>query len=128
MEICKQQSEIEMRFYKSTYLTGISVRSSMKGFPKCFSLSLHRAGRKQRRCSTVSSSSSSLQLLQKSFCGAFSLPVYVTTSQWTVGARISMPHSVRLSLSNSEVFFVVYHRPCLVRAATLWCVLPMGVG
>jgi len=87
----------------------ISVRSSMKGLLKCFSLSLHRAGQKQRRCST------------------FSLPACAPTSQWPVRARINMPHSVRLSLSNSEVF-VVYHRPCLVRDETLWCVLPMGVG
>jgi len=93
-----------------------------------FSLSLHRAGQKQRRCSTLSTSSSSLQLRQKSFCGAFSLPACAPTRQWPVGVRINMPHSVRLSLSNSEVFFVVYHRACLVRDATLWCVLPMGVG
>jgi len=46
----------------------------MKGLPKCFSLSLHRAGQKLRG------------------------------------------------------FFVVYHRPCLVRDTTLWCVLTMGVG
>jgi len=39
-------------------------------------------------------------ILQKSFCGAFSLPA---TSQWPVKARINMPHFVRLSLSSSEV-------------------------
>jgi len=103
----------------------ISVRPSTKGLLKCFSRSLHRAGQKQSRCSTVSSSSSSLQLLQKSFFGAFSLPACVPTSQWPVRARINMPHSVRLSLS---CFFVVYHRLRLVRDSTLWCALPMGVG
>jgi len=87
-------------------ISDISVRSSMKGLPKCFSLSLHRDGQKQRRCSTVSTSSSSLQLLQKSFCGAFSLPACAPTSQWPVRTRINMPHSVRLSLSKSEVFLL----------------------
>jgi len=100
----------------------------MKGFPKCFSLSLHRAGQKQRWCSIVSSSSSSLQLLQKSFFGAFSLPACVPKSQWPVRAQISMPHSVRLNLSSSEVFFIVYRRLCLMRETILWCVVPMGVG
>jgi len=44
-------------------ISGISVRSLMKGFPKC--LSLHKAGQKQKRCSTVSSTSSSLLLVEK---------------------------------------------------------------
>jgi len=89
----------------------ISVGSSMKGLPKCFILSLHRAGQKQRRCSTVSSSSSSLQLLQKSFFVAFSLPACVPTSQWPVRARTRMPHSVRLNLSSSEIvlLFITGH-------------------
>jgi len=86
-------------------ISDISVRPSMKGLLKGFSLSLHRAGHKRRRCSTVSSSFSSLQLLLKSFCGASSLPACVPTSQWPVRAQINMPHSVRLSLSNSEVYF-----------------------
>jgi len=83
-------------------ISDISVRSSMKGFLRCFSL--HRAGQKQTRCSTFSYSSSSLQLLQKLFFVDFSLPACVPTSQWPVRARINMSHSVRLSLSNSEDF------------------------
>jgi len=78
-------------------VSDISVRS-------VFSLSLHKAGQKQKSFSTACTSSSSLQLLQKSFCGAFSLPACAPTSQWPVRAQINMPHSVRLSLSNSEVF------------------------
>jgi len=58
-----------------------SDRLFMNGFPKWYSLDLHRAGQEQNRFSTVSSSSSSLQLLQKSFRGAPNLLACVPTNQ-----------------------------------------------
>jgi len=86
-------------------ISDIWVRSSMKRFPKCFSLSLHSAGQKQRRCSTVSYSSLFLQLLQKLLFVAFGLAACVPTIQRPVRARTCMPLSVRLNLSTSEVFY-----------------------
>jgi len=85
----------------------------MEGFPKCFSLNLHR---------TVSTSSAEIIFWGFKPAGMCAdEPVTCTSSN---------QHAI-LCAAEFELFrglFVFYHRLCLVRGTTLWCVLPMDVG